>query len=424
MNAWSTGCWPRRTTASAGAGTGSTSSATPTRPAATPTSRSRRPTATATTSSTLQPRQALRPVPPRAARRRPAAGVRGRAAPRAGHRHRLPGHQPPLRLGRRGVPPDARGHDRQPGQGGPRAEHQLRPLPRPQVRPDPAGRLLRPLRHLPEHPLPLPRDRDLPTSRRTSSRWSPPSGWSASCARTWTEMEELDREIFRTYSPVETLDTGKEKDRLKARVKELQDEARRAGEGSSRPSTRPMPPPRGRRPTPGFSIKGDPTKLGPEVPRGFLQVLGGGRLPPDEAGSGRLQLADWLTDPANPLTARVMVNRIWQHHFGRGLVRTPNDFGTRGRAADAPGAARLPGAPVRRGRLVDQGAAPADRALARPTRWPASRTPSPPGATRRTSCSGRSTAAGSTRRRSATRCWPSAAGSTARRAGRTRSRPR
>jgi hypothetical protein len=66
------------------------------------------------------------------------------------------------------------------------------------------------------------------------------------------------------------------------------------------------------------------------VPRGFLQILGGQRLPDSEKGSGRRQLADWLTDPNNPLTARVLVNRVWQQHFGQGLVRTPNDFGARG----------------------------------------------------------------------------------------------
>ncbi len=79
--------------------------------------------------------------------------------------------------------------------------------------------------------------------------------------------------------------------------------------------------------------KGDPCQTGAEVPRGFLEVLGGQVLPPDEKGSGRLELADWMADPANPLTARVMVNRIWQHHFGKGIVGTPNDFGIRG---DAP----------------------------------------------------------------------------------------
>jgi hypothetical protein len=53
--------------------------------------------------------------------------------------------------------------------------------------------------------------------------------------------------------------------------------------------------------------KGDPRNLGDEVPRGFLEVLGGQRLPPDCKGSGRVELAQWITDPKNPLTARVMV---------------------------------------------------------------------------------------------------------------------
>ncbi len=77
--------------------------------------------------------------------------------------------------------------------------------------------------------------------------------------------------------------------------------------------------------------RGDPKNPGDVVPRKFLDVLGGQRLSEDVAKtSGRLQLAHWLTDPANPLTARVMVNRIWQYHFGRGLVETPSDLGTRG----------------------------------------------------------------------------------------------
>ncbi len=76
--------------------------------------------------------------------------------------------------------------------------------------------------------------------------------------------------------------------------------------------------------------RGDPDNLGAEIPRGFPQVLGGQQLPRDYAASGRLELAKWLTDPKNPLTARVMVNRIWQHHFGRGIVSTPSDFGKRG----------------------------------------------------------------------------------------------
>ena len=82
--------------------------------------------------------------------------------------------------------------------------------------------------------------------------------------------------------------------------------------------------------------RGEPLTPGQEVPRGFLMVLGGQKLPPQEKGSGRLELAGWLTDPRNPLTARVMVNRIWQHHFGKGLVATPSDFGTRGQPPTHP----------------------------------------------------------------------------------------
>ncbi len=77
---------------------------------------------------------------------------------------------------------------------------------------------------------------------------------------------------------------------------------------------------------------GDAKDLGDEAPRGFLQVLGGGPLPAGAKGSGRLELADWIACKDNPLTARVIVNRIWQGHFGRGIVSTPNDFGMRGTA--------------------------------------------------------------------------------------------
>ena len=83
-------------------------------------------------------------------------------------------------------------------------------------------------------------------------------------------------------------------------------------------------------------VRGEPASLGPEAPRGFLTILGGQKVPNEEKGSGRLQLAEWVTDPKNPLTARVMVNRIWLWHFGRGLVATPDDFGTRGEAPTHP----------------------------------------------------------------------------------------
>lgn len=82
--------------------------------------------------------------------------------------------------------------------------------------------------------------------------------------------------------------------------------------------------------------KGEPKNPGEEVPRGFLEVLGGQRVPPEEKGSGRLELARWVTDANNPLTARVMVNRVWEYHFGKGLVATPNDLGVRGAAPTHP----------------------------------------------------------------------------------------
>jgi Protein of unknown function (DUF1553)/Protein of unknown function (DUF1549)/Planctomycete cytochrome C len=85
-----------------------------------------------------------------------------------------------------------------------------------------------------------------------------------------------------------------------------------------------------------IQLRGDPHQAGAEAPRRFPEILGGAALPAETKGSGRLELARWLTDPKNPLTARVMVNRIWQQHFGRGLVRTPNNFGKQGQPPTHP----------------------------------------------------------------------------------------
>ncbi len=79
-------------------------------------------------------------------------------------------------------------------------------------------------------------------------------------------------------------------------------------------------------------LRGNSKRLGKTAPRGVPRSLQTTHEPPPQIlnGSGRLELAQWLARPDNPLTARVLVNRIWQHHFGEGLVRTPNDFGNRG----------------------------------------------------------------------------------------------
>ena len=76
-------------------------------------------------------------------------------------------------------------------------------------------------------------------------------------------------------------------------------------------------------------IRGDANRLGEEAPRQFLTSLTRGKPRPFTHGSGRLELAQAIANRENPLTARVMVNRIWLHHFGVGLVTTPDDFGLR-----------------------------------------------------------------------------------------------
>ena len=83
--------------------------------------------------------------------------------------------------------------------------------------------------------------------------------------------------------------------------------------------------------------RGNPATKGDEVPRRFLSALAGPDRRPFARGSGRLELAQAIVDPGNPLTARVWVNRIWQHHFGAGLVLTPSDFGLRAEAPTHPG---------------------------------------------------------------------------------------
>ncbi len=145
-----------------------------------------------------------------------ASGSPGRAP----DRHRLPRRRPPLRLRPAELPPpDHRGHHRHAGQGRPRPDRRLRPLPRPQVRSDIAGGLLRPLRHLRQHQISVPRLRG-------------------------TQGAERLPEAGRTANP----------------------------------ST---PSPRGSRTTSAIHKRGDPKNPGPEVPRRFLQILGGEPLPAD-----------------------------------------------------------------------------------------------------------------------------------------------
>ncbi|MBX9623686.1 MAG: PSD1 and planctomycete cytochrome C domain-containing protein [Gemmataceae bacterium] len=81
-------------------------------------------------------------------------------------------------------------------------------------------------------------------------------------------------------------------------------------------------------------VRGNPRSPGATAPRGFPAAFG--RPAFASAGSGRLELAAAVTDPANPLVARVLVNRVWKHHFGEGIVRSPDDFGAQGQPPTHP----------------------------------------------------------------------------------------
>jgi hypothetical protein len=88
------------------------------------------------------------------------------------------------------------------------------------------------------------------------------------------------------------------------------------------------------------ALRGNPDTPGEEVDPGYLTCLGGGEIPEPplhaKTSQRRKELTEWIASTDNPLTARVMVNRIWQGHFGAGLVRTPSDFGTRANEASHP----------------------------------------------------------------------------------------
>jgi len=86
-----------------------------------------------------------------------------------------------------------------------------------------------------------------------------------------------------------------------------------------------------------INIRGNPHMLGEEVPRSFLQIAMWDK-PPALAyrASGRLELAQWIANEKNPLTARVIANRVWQHLFGAGLVRSVDNFGLRGELPTHP----------------------------------------------------------------------------------------
>jgi len=83
-------------------------------------------------------------------------------------------------------------------------------------------------------------------------------------------------------------------------------------------------------------LRGNPGRPGKQVPRRFLRVISATERPAFKEGSGRLELARSIASKDNPLTSRVIVNRVWFNHFGQGIVRTPSDFGARGEPPTHP----------------------------------------------------------------------------------------
>jgi mono/diheme cytochrome c family protein len=176
---------------------------------------------------------------------------------------------------------------------------------------------------------------EIPRHPRNLIALVPRDRYEAEIAPFEAKLAKVDQEMDAHYARKVSLDTGKERNAADAAYKKSNDErdalikaAPKYDHAYAVTEGVPVNVP--------IQLKGDPKKPGREVPRGFLQILGGQKVPATGRGSGRRELADWLADPRNPLTARVMVNRLWQHHFGEGLVRTPNDFGARGQAPTHP----------------------------------------------------------------------------------------
>jgi mono/diheme cytochrome c family protein len=124
-------------------------------------------------------------------------------------------------------------------------------------------------------------------------------------------------------------------DELSARIRELEKQKPKPF-----PTTRAISE-KGREAAPTWFLhRGSVDSRGPDMAPGTLSVLGDFRFPEPPAGAGstwrRRGLAEWLTRRDNPLTARVMVNRLWQHHFGEGIVRTPSNFGKLGELPSHP----------------------------------------------------------------------------------------
>ncbi|MEZ6124995.1 MAG: DUF1549 domain-containing protein [Planctomycetaceae bacterium] len=149
------------------------------------------------------------------------------------------------------------------------------------------------------------------------------------------QQEKLDKDVKRLKDAVKTA-KGDEKSSLENELKAAE---RKAADHRRQPAvfeTAYAVSDAGAKADAAVQIKGDPAKTGDIIRRHFPAVLAGGELPDSVTESGRRELAEWIVSKDNPLTARVLANRIWAHHFGTGIVSTANDFGQQGRRPTHP----------------------------------------------------------------------------------------
>ena len=156
---------------------------------------------------------------------------------------------------------------------------------------------------------------DTPADKRTPEQKKLAAGAGVILKITWDEVLE----ILSAEDTAKRTALKNEQDRLEAELPELPPQSWAVADDKSPVATHVLK-------------RGDVRKKSGVVKPEFLRVLGDS----DGKPKTRLDLANWLTRPEHPLTARVIVNRIWLHHFGRGIVNTPNDFGTRGDAPSHP----------------------------------------------------------------------------------------
>ena len=153
----------------------------------------------------------------------------------------------------------------------------------------------------------------------------------------WNQKERVALELYRDFQRKKVTEPGKTRQSTWANVLAVREQRRRHAE--SFPDLEIAYAIQEGSPHDEFVQRGGSPATnarGQLVPRGFLQILGGQTLSADAQGSGRLELANWIAANDNPLTARVMANRIWHYHFGKGLVTSTSDFGVRGNTPTHP----------------------------------------------------------------------------------------